>query len=142
MRPELPVDEGRFLDTPAPGRPRPDDDVLHRSEPAITLLDRRRAVDLHRDRIHGIDGGEAVDDQRHLVAPRGNVLVLPGASQVLVAPNQNIVSVELEADHVSVGLPRRGHRGEPGEALSTEVLPLLFGEHRTPPGPGYFVSRS
>src|ERR687892_2866735 len=97
MRPELAVDEGRTLDAPAPRRPRPDDDVLHGSEPAVALLDRRRAMDLHRDRVHGIDGSEAVDDERHLLAVRRHVLVLPRSGKVLVAPDQDVVSVELEA---------------------------------------------
>src|SRR5918993_1283881 len=102
--PELAVDKGRPLDTPTPRRQRPDDDVLHWSKPAVALLDRRRAVDLYRHRVHGIDGGEAVDDQRNLASIRRDVLVFPRSGEVLVAPNQNLVSIELEADHVGVGL--------------------------------------
>src|SRR5918994_2675450 len=90
--PELPIDKGRPLDTPTPRRQRPDDDVLHLSKPAVALLDRCRAVDLHRHRIHGIHGGEAVDDQRNLASVRRDVFVFPRAGEVLVAPNQDVVS--------------------------------------------------
>ena len=38
-------------------------------------------------------------------AARRDVLVLPRSGKVLVAPDQDVVSVELEADHVGVGLP-------------------------------------
>src|SRR5688572_19698357 len=103
MRPELPVDEGRTFDTPAPRRQWPDDDVLHWSKPAVALLDRRRAVDLYRYWVHRINGGQAVDDERNLAAARRDVLVLPRSGKVLVAPNQNLFPVELEADHVGVG---------------------------------------
>jgi hypothetical protein len=69
------------------------------------MLDRRRALDLHRDRVYGIDGGETVYDERNLATPRCDVLVFARPSKLLVAANQNIVSVELEADDVRIRLP-------------------------------------
>src|SRR5215203_2147910 len=102
---------------PSPRHPRSDDDVLHWSKPAVAVFDRGRAVDLHRDRIHRIDGGETVDDERNHAASSRHVLVLTRSGEVLVAPDQDVVSIELKADDDGVWLPRRGYSGEPGETL-------------------------
>ena len=57
---------------------------------------------------------------------RGDVLVLARSGQVLVAPDQDVVSVELEADDVGIGLPGRRYGGEPGEALRARGTPVPF----------------
>jgi hypothetical protein len=62
-------------------------------------------VDLHRDRIHGIDGGETVDDERNHAASGRHVLVLTRPGEVLVAPDQDLVSMELKAHDIGVWLP-------------------------------------